>query len=482
MKTFSLSLVLLFVFSFSFAQITDSRKSSAPPGKNFKSSEALPSQITAVSTSIPIFAGYTEKAIQSGKNVTNKAVKINSLSEYERIFGKRKEEFQVSAKPNGDIEFIKDPSSGFFKMYYSLQLYFANGGGPCYIVSIGKDRDLSAVDLSHFKNGIRIMSGVKEASLLVFPDAGLLQEYQFYPLYKEALSKIKKEGNQFLIADVYNADKPNAIQNFRDKIGNSKLSYAATYYPDLITDMSFSYDESKVSVNGHLKSQRVPAGTVLRSGDAQKSIYHLDRDLYHKIKAEIEKQEMRLPPSAAVAGVYVSTDKSRGVWKAPANVELNGVRGLTVEVDNRAQETLNVHSSGKSINAIRFFSGKGFMVWGARTLDGNSHEWKYVNQRRFSDMVKVSVASAVEKFKDEPNTPSTWSRIKALIDGFLVKQWRAGALQGQKIEQAAFVRVGLGETMTETDVTEGKLKIMIGIAEMKPAEFKVIEIKQQVNN
>lgn len=482
MKTLLLSLNLLFVFSFSFAQKTDSRKSSAPPGKSFKSSKALPTQIIAVSTSVPIFAGYTEKAIQSGKNVTNRAVKINSLREYEQIFGKRKEEFQVSVKANGDIEFLKDPSAGFFKMYYSLQLYFANGGGPCYIVSIGKDRDMSAVDFSHFKNGIRIMSGVKEASILVFPDAGLLQEYQYYPLYKEALSKIKKEGNQFLIADVYNADKPNAVQDFRDKIGSSNLSYAAAYYPNLITDRSFAYDDSKVSVSGHLKSQRVPPGTVLRSGDAQKSIYHLDRNLYHKIKAEIEKQELKLPPSAAVAGVYVSTDKSRGVWKAPANVKLNGVRGLTVEVDNLAQETLNVHSSGKSINAIRFFTGKGFMVWGARTLDGNSHEWKYVNQRRFSDMVKVSVASTVEKFQNEPNNAQTWSTLKSLIESFLMKQWRAGALQGQHFRQAAFVRIGLGETMDERDLTEGKLRINIGLSEMRPAEFKVIKIEQQMQH
>lgn len=441
-------------------------------------------EIKAVSTSIPIFIGYSEKAIRSEQSVINEAIRIASLNEYEEIFGKRKEEFEVHINAAGDIQFQKQPEGedSFFKMYYSVQLYFGNGGGPCYILSLGEDRDTTEVDFMDFRNALSIAVSVKEVSILVFPDAGLLRRYQFYGLYKEVLRQFDKNGNQFLIADIYKAEQADAIRNLRRQTGSFQLSYAAAYYPNLILEFPFYYDESEVRVSGNLEFERIPEGSVLRSDDPQKSIYHIDRNLYHDIKNEIESRELIVPPSAAIAAVFARTDEDRGVWKAPANAELNYVQGLTAAVDDSMQEGLNVDANGKSINAIRDFAERGIRVWGARTLDGNNYDWRYINQRRFCDMVKVSVIEAVEKFKNEPNSPQTWNILKILIGDFLMKQWRAGALQGHKFEAAAFVSVGLGETMTENDLAEGRLKIMIGLALMRPSEFTLLHIEQKLEN
>jgi phage tail sheath protein FI len=114
------------------------------------------------------------------------------------------------------------------------------------------------------------------------------------------------------------------------------------------------------------------------------------------------------------------------------------VKQPAVKLDDDDQASLNVHSSGKSVNAIRKFSGKGTLVWGARTLAGNDNEWRYVNVRRFYNMVEESTKKATEQFVFEPNDGSTWAKVRGMIENFLILQWRAGALQGAVPEDAFF--------------------------------------------
>ena len=152
---------------------------------------------------------------------------------------------------------------------------------------------------------------------------------------------------------------------------------------------------------------------------------------FHGVQDMIVKQMRTLPPSGATAGIYATVDNSRGVWKAPANVSINSIVGPSVKLDNRDQEDLNVSTTGKSINAIRAFTGKGTLVWGARTLAGNDNEWRYVPVRRFFIMVEESTKKATEPFVFEPNDANTWVKVRAMIENFLILQWRAGALQGQ---------------------------------------------------
>ncbi|MES0328223.1 MAG: phage tail sheath C-terminal domain-containing protein, partial [Gammaproteobacteria bacterium] len=184
--------------------------------------------------------------------------------------------------------------------------------------------------------------------------------------------------------------------------------------------------------------------------------------------------------AAAIAGIYATVDRTRGVWKSPANESLASVRSLTVDIDKDTNDEMNVHTTGKSINAIRFFHGKGYMVWGARTLAGNDNEWRYVSVRRFFNMVEESVKKATEPFVFEPNDANTWSKVKAMIDNFLTIQWRAGALAGAKPDDAFFVRVGLGITMTSLDILEGRMNIEIGMAVVRPAEFIILKFSHKM--
>jgi phage tail sheath protein FI len=193
------------------------------------------------------------------------------------------------------------------------------------------------------------------------------------------------------------------------------------------------------------------------------------------------KEVMRtIPPSGTMVGVYAMVDRTRGVWKAPANVSLNAVIGPSVKIDNREQEDLNVHTTGKSINAIRSFTGKGTLVWGARTLAGNDNEWRYIPVRRFFIMVEESVKKASEPFVFEPNDAKTWTKVKTMIENFLTLQWRGGALQGAKPEDAFFVHIGLGETMSQDDVLNGKMIVEIGMAVVRPAEFIILRFSHKM--
>lgn len=199
------------------------------------------------------------------------------------------------------------------------------------------------------------------------------------------------------------------------------------------------------------------------------------------IKSAIAGEYIVLPPGAAIAGVYARTDANRGVWKAPANTSLNSVVGVTHLIDHDDQQGLNVDTvAGKSINAIRPFTGKGIMVWGARTLAGNDNEWRYVPVRRFFNMVEESVKKATEQFVFESNDANTWVKVRAMIENFLNLQWRAGALAGAKPNDAFYVRVGLGETMTAEDILNGIMAIEIGMAVVRPAEFIILKFSHKM--
>ncbi|MGR9045174.1 MAG: phage tail sheath family protein [Gammaproteobacteria bacterium] len=203
--------------------------------------------------------------------------------------------------------------------------------------------------------------------------------------------------------------------------------------------------------------------------------------LYKTILTGIQNTNTAVPPSGAVAGIYAYTDRTRGVWKAPANTSLTGVIGPTDTFTASELDALNVDSnSGKSINAIRSFTGKGTLVFGARTLAGNDNEWRYISVRRFFNFVEESTKKATEQFVFEPNDANTWVRVQAMIENFLTVLWRQGALQGIKPEHAFYVAVGLGKTMTPLDILEGRMIIEIGMAAVRPAEFIILRFSHKM--
>ena len=203
--------------------------------------------------------------------------------------------------------------------------------------------------------------------------------------------------------------------------------------------------------------------------------------IYARIIAAVKAEGLVMPPSGAVVGRYADTDRTRGVWKAPANVSLNSVVGLSRAIDNGEQESINVDvTGGKSVNAIRAFKGKGTLIWGARTLAGNDNEWRYVPVRRLFIMAEESIRKATEHVVFEPNDANTWNRTQAMIENFLTGLWRDGALAGAKPGEAFFVNVGLGKTMTQLDILEGRLIIEIGMAAVRPAEFIILRFMHKL--
>ncbi len=202
---------------------------------------------------------------------------------------------------------------------------------------------------------------------------------------------------------------------------------------------------------------------------------------YKSILQKIDETLSIIPPSGAMAGVYSFVDSKRGVHKAPANVSINGVQGLTQNIDFELQQDLNVDvNAGKSINAIREFAGKGILVWGARTLAGNDNEWRYVPVRRFFNMVEESVKKSTYWAVFEPNDANLWVRVKAMIENYLIDKWKDGALAGATPEDAFFVKCGLGLTMTPQDILEGRLNVEIGMAVVRPAEFIILKFSHKM--
>jgi phage tail sheath protein FI len=470
------------------------------PGVYINEIPSFPPSVAQVATAIPAFLGYTRNTVIDGDSIVNKPIRITSLVEYESIFGARLETFSAVVGTDGtndSITTLPAAPTVLYRLYYAMQLYFANGGGPCYIVSIGADTATAA--FADFDAGLSAIAKEDEPTLLVFPDAHLLGTVnEYYDVYQAALAQCEHLADRFTICDVLNGhlditDTSNAANNvidsgtfgFRTLIGNNFLLYGAAYYPHLDTSLDLNYNEEAVAITGTLASGALPASTVLRlfnpaPADEARSLYHLANGLYHQIKSAIAGMPVVMAPGSAIAGVYATVDASRGVWKAPANISLRRVIRPTVILDDSDQEDLNIHGTGKSINAIRSFTGKGVLVWGARTLAGNDNEWKYINVRRFFIMVEESTKKATEPFVFEPNDANTWVKVRAMIENFLILQWRAGALAGAKPEHAFFVKVGLGQTMTALDILEGRMIIEIGMAVVRPAEFIILRYSHKM--
>lgn len=470
------------------------------PGVYVEEISTLPASVAPVATAIPAFIGYTEKANKQGADITGVPTRIKSMPEYVQYFGGPELETGISVTVTttgtNTTVFANDPNTpSRYHMYYSLKMYFDNGGGPCYITSVGDYED--SITYAILKTGLDAVALEDEPTLLVFPDAVSIAnniKTQFYDTYKQALAQCAKLQDRFAIMDVYgnSGDIELDSGNFRDAIGTSDLKYGAAYYPRIKSSLPYQIDETSITVSHSDDNEEGGTGaydglTLAVLGAAQiddegSMVANPDFNLalYNQIKLAIQGLTVTLPASPIMAGIYARVDQNRGVWKAPANVSLNTVIKPTIKISNEDQENLNVHETGKSINAIRAFTGKGIMAWGARTLAGNDNEWRYINVRRFYNFAEESIKKATEFVVFEPNDANTWVRVKAMIENFLTLQWRAGALAGATPEDAYFVNVGLGQTMTSQDILEGRMIIEIGMAVVRPAEFIILRFSHKI--
>jgi phage tail sheath protein FI len=182
--------------------------------------------------------------------------------------------------------------------------------------------------------------------------------------------------------------------------------------------------------------------------------------------------EISIPPSGFVAGVYARTDGEQGVWHAPANKEILGITGLDQVLTEEESEVLNE----LGVNVLRFFPVSGYRVWGARTTSSDP-QWKYVNVRRYLIYLGHSIDNGTQWVVFEPNGEPLWAAVTRSVSDFLFNEWKSGALQGSKPEDAFFVRCDQ-TTMTQNDIDNGRLIMEVGVAPLRPAEFVVFRIGQ----
>jgi phage tail sheath protein FI len=186
----------------------------------------------------------------------------------------------------------------------------------------------------------------------------------------------------------------------------------------------------------------------------------------------VTQQEIHLPPSGFVAGIYARNDVERAVYKAPANEVVRLAVGFEKTLNKAQQEVLNP----EGINCFRFFEGRGFRLWGARTISSDP-EWKYVPLRRYFAYVERSIDRGTQWAVFEPNGEALWANVRQTIQDFLYNEWVSGALLGEKPEKAYFVRCDRS-TMTQNDLDNGRLVCLVGMAVVKPAEFVIFRIGQ----
>jgi hypothetical protein len=491
----------------------------ATPGVYIEEKSSFGSSVVPVQTAVPAFIGYTEKSTRGSKSLVNKPTKITSFGQFVELFGgapKTKFNLEVdeSSTAGFNVSFVE---STRFLLFDSMRLFYANGGADCYIVSVGNYSDKIDATQLNDPSGGGLMSLEKslEPTILVVPDAVLLSEADCFSLQAAMLLHCGyKMKNRFAILDVFNGskertfDEEDVVDKFREGVGSNFLQWGAAYYPYLnaavvkSSELDYTTIENPealvelltAEVENNLTAKNItePRADLIKS-EINKILDTTDLDLIKSLQATLSVvcprinsvlEEMvdlmnLMPASAAMAGAYTMCDNMVSVAKSPANISLGSVISPSIDINNDNQEELNLPLNGKAVNAIRSFTGKGVLVWGARTLDGNSKDYRYISVRRTMTFLEQSIKFASEAFVFAPNNSTTWSTLKATVTNFLNNQWQSGLLAGSSPEDAFDVSIGLGITMTANDILDGVLKMSIKVAITRPAEFIVITFEQQ---
>lgn len=221
------------------------------------------------------------------------------------------------------------------------------------------------------------------------------------------------------------------------------------------------------TVNGHILSEVRDYRSVFDSTRA--ALYYP----WVRTFDPLTESYIYLPPSGSICGIYARNDVERGVHKAPANEVIRMASGLEFVLNKAEQEVLNPIG----INCLRFFEGRGFRIWGARTATSDP-EWKYVNVRRYFAYLELSVERGTQWAVFENNGPLLWDNVRRTVEDFLFNEWRQNRLYGFKPDQAFFVRCDRS-TMTQNDLDNGRLVCLVGVAPLRPAEFVIFRIGQK---
>lgn len=508
------------------------------PGVYINEANELPNSVAPVATAVPAFIGYTPHADYQGKSYYNKPQKITSFAEFQAIFMLPDPARQYSpeyylvpqkAQPtsgeclsiNGQYYSILPDPNTIYYLYNSVRLFYQNGGGDAYIVAVGPYgpaskkplSDPSAqvvnpnVQLSDLQRGLALLKKEAEPTMYICPEATLLSVSDNSTLMQAMLQQAEEMQTAVCLFDIIGGANPNPatytkdIQVFRDGTGSNGLKYGISYYPFIGTTIMQSGDIDCTNLFGGdtkklaaiinppsapnptaaqiLGMIENPPANPMTDSQLQAALL-VASPLYGQIVNHVLAAANMLPPSGAMAGVYTANDNENGVWNAPANTSIVGAVKLPISLTDSDQENMNVDPvSGKSVNAIRSFNGQGILVWGARTLDGNSQDWRYISVRRTMTFLEQSIKMAARAYVFAPNDANTWAALSSMISSFLTDVWKEGGLQGATAESAFSVSVGLGSTMTADDLLNGYMRVTVKVAVVHPGEFIVITFQQQ---
>jgi hypothetical protein len=280
------------------------------------------------------------------------------------------------------------------------------------------------------RTGMGALEVPDDITMLVCPD--LMMAYQSGVLDLEGVQAVQtamithceRMADRVAILDAPPGMNPQEIQDWRVNIANYDSSFAALYYP------------------------------------------------WIKVFDPASGQNILVPPSGHMAGIWARNDASRGVHKAPANEVIGGALDVETQITRGEQDGLNP----VGINCIRSFPGRGIRVWGARTLSSNP-SWTYLNVRRLFNMVEKSIDNGTQWVVFEPNDMALWQKINRSATAFLTMVWRQGALFGATPGEAFYVKCD-AETNPPEARDLGMVTTEIGIAPVKPAEFVIFRISQ----
>jgi hypothetical protein len=516
------------------------------PGVYINELDSFGNSVVPVPTAVPAFIGYTPQAIYEGKSYTNVPSKITSFADFQAIFClpsppspadpvKQYHPMYYLVKQNSQpadgiyvrigqtyYNIVPDPNTIYY-LYNSIKLFYDNGGSDAYIVSVGSYGEPSGapaflseqivnpnVQVNDLINGLALLKKEQEPTMYICPEATLLSIENNATLMQTMLLQAAEMQTALCIFDVIGGASPEPL-NFMDDIaifrngtGSNYLNYGAAYYPFVGTTLMQSGDIDYTNLFGGDVEQLNPllspidnpnpsADTILANIrnpiGAPLTVYQYNQSLlnasqiYHSIIKKIIEDVNLLPPSGGMAGVITVIDNQIGTWQAPANTSIVNVVSLPINLNNDQQANLNVDAvSGKSINAIRSFNTLGILIWGARTLDGNSQDWRYVSARRSMIFIEQSCKLAAQAYVFAANDKNTWESVKAMIGSFLNDIWKQGGLQGESASGAFSVECGLGTSMTEDDILNGYMVVILKVAVVHPAEFIEITFQQLMSS
>ena len=298
-----------------------------------------------------------------------------------------------------------------------------------HAVSLRGGHDGTAPTSQSYRNALAAFESIEDISIVAAPDAaaheGILQA-----VHNEVINHVeRRRAYRIAVLDTPEALTPMEALELRGRFDTTR---AALYYPWVVV-----------------------ANPLARPGDASIS------------------EELMLPPSGFVCGIYARNDVERGVFKAPANEVVRSALRFERDVNFAQQELLNP----RGVNCLRYLSGRGYRVWGARTATSDP-EWKYVNIRRYFNYLERSIDQGTQWVVFEPNGERLWANVRETVASFLYNEWISGALLGSTPEEAFFVRCDRS-TMTQNDLDNGRLICLIGVAAVKPAEFVIFRIGQK---